>query len=882
MKESTQFPSVDAPVQDELYQILYRKPEYRPSTSRNREQDTEENGKEEKRDGKSKPRQGSYAALGLSAAICKALSQAGYNFPTPIQRKVIPPILDGHDVVAMARTGSGKTAAFLAPVLNQLDANPLLASTASKNNGPRALVIAPTRELVLQELKFCRMYAKHLKSLRTAVVVGGTPLDAQFAALAVCPDIVFATPGRLLQLLAEMGARGGLTISTTEIVVFDEADRLFEGTLAIETAAIIAQLKDKTTESMRNRQTVLVSATMPHALAEFSRTGLRDNLKVIRLDADRSLSPTLATAFIGTRADVDKDAALQIALRRMQQDGLSSIVFAATHRRVEYLTALVKHCIGSVVKCIHGNMDQIARQESVKEFRKTKGVLIVTDVAARGIDIPELDVVINYDMPATPKLFVHRVGRAGRAGRFGMAISLVAPDELPYMFDIFLFVGRDVETTYYTESHGSVGPSSNAHKIESSFVYGSFPKRVLDEEVEFVKSALDDLDIEKAYQSARNAQKLYVKTRGNASGESIRRAKAFGIEDGGRKFVPSHPWFVSLESAEGHAAAKQAELISVWRPTESAVLPPERIVSRKRKRTQDERVAVKSEIRDVDNSTSRAAQKSLTLEREALVCGFDSLTNPQASRKVSARQRALEEERRQFFLPTRQETRIQQTRALRVKTGGSMGDDLRAYKELQEAAMDINADENADLLRAKHTGGNSGKYWDRVTKRFVKGGVNDATSKRNLHVASREARARANAGNSYGTEDGERFKRWLSKNKKTVEQLNEKVHSGADASDATGNFGLGMNDFRRGAFGRKARLRAVAKQAQHAGVTKGRPELKSVEEIKKSRKLKDKAEARRQAHLNKKKGKSTATKQRGAPMRARGSSKSRVIIRRKK
>ncbi|PXF48551.1 ATP-dependent RNA helicase DDX54 [Gracilariopsis chorda] len=878
MEGDTQFPSVDVPAQDELFQVLYRKPKDLPSTIGTGEED-EKQETEKTKERKSKPRQGSYAALGLSSAICKALAQAGYNFPTPIQRKVIPPILDGHDVVAMARTGSGKTAAFLAPLLNQLDANPLLASTASKNNGPRVLVIAPTRELVLQELKFCRLYAKHLKSIRTAVVVGGTPLDAQFAALAVCPDIVFATPGRLLQLLAEMGARGGLTISTTEIVVFDEADRLFEGTLAVETAAIIAQLKDKTTENMSKRQTVLVSATMPHALAEFSRTGLRDNLKVIRLDADRSLSPTLATAFIGTRGDVGKDASLQIALRKMQQDDLSTIVFAATHRRVEYLTALVKHCIGSRVKCIHGNMDQIARQESVKEFRKKKGVLIVTDVAARGIDIPELDVVINYDMPATPKLFVHRVGRAGRAGRFGMAISLVAPDELPYMFDVFLFVGREIKYMDNIENHDNPGSSSQAYKIDSSFVYGSLPKGVVDEEVEFVKSALDNLDIEKAYQSARNAQKLYVKTRGNASGESIRRAKTFVIEDGGRKFVPTHPWFVSLESAEGHAAAKQAELISVWRPVESAVLPPGRIASRKRKRTQDEISSGKGEMGDTNNFTSRAAYESDNFDSEALVCGPDPETNTPTGRKISARQRALEEERKQFFLPTHQQTRIQQTRALKVKTGGSMGDDLRAYKELQEAAMDINADENADLLRAKHTGSNSGKYWDRVTKRFVKGGVNDATSKRNLHVASREARARTNAGNSYGTEDGERFKRWLSKNKKTVEQLSEKVNSGA--SDGAANFGLGMNDFRRGAFGRKARLRAVAKQSQHTGAATGRPELKSAEQIKKTRKLKDKAEARRQAHLNKKRGKSAARK-RGAAPSVRSSSKSRLIVRRKK
>ncbi|CAN8069592.1 unnamed protein product [Agarophyton chilense] len=880
MEAETQFPAVAVPSHDDGFQILHRKTKRQEPVQRQQPEEDFLRSKTAQR--KPKPRQGSYEAIGLSQPICNALAQAGYNFPTPIQRKVIPPILDGHDVVAMARTGSGKTAAFLAPLLHRLDENPLLVSTSSKRNGPRALVIAPTRELVLQELRFCRMYSKHLNTLRTAVVVGGTPLDAQFAALAICPDIVFATPGRLLQLLAEMGARGGLTISTAEIVVFDEADRLFEGTLAIETAALISQLKDKTTESMSTRQTVLVSATMPHALAEFSKTGLRSNIKVIRLDADRSLSPTLATAFVATRADLEKDAALQVILRKARQDGLCGIVFAATHRRVEYLTSLLRFCLCDEILCIHGNMDQVARQDSVKEFRKRKGILIVTDVAARGIDLPELDVVINYDMPSTPKLYIHRIGRAGRAGRFGSAISLVAADELPYMLDVFLFVGRQLKYADAKDCFECGSNPSHAFMMESGFVYGSIPKGVVDEEVELTRNALRDVDIEKAHISAQNAHKLYTKTRGNASGESIRRGKALNIEGGGRKYLPSHPWYSFLESAEERSAAEQAELISVWRPTETTVSPPSRLLMKK-KRHKEAKEHDLMFTDDLDSSGRHGGRESdvdgpLDFKSEALT------SEPRSTRirRSTPRQRAMEEQRRQFFLPTQQTHRMQQVRALKARTGGNMGDDLRAYKELQEAAMDMNADENADLLRSIHTGSNSGKYWDRVSKRFVKGGVTKSTSKRNLHVATREARAKTNTGASYGTEDGDRFKRWLLKNKKTVEQFSEQLNSHTDTSRISINYGLGTNDFRKGAFGRKARLAAFAKQKQDNGDKNVGSELKNKDQIKKTRKERAKAEARNVANANKKNGKASRKKRAHLPGSSRGISKTRVITRYKK
>lgn len=908
------FPTVAVPAESDAFQILYRRPRKVERSNQQLHQkdktlskakalstddsdSDEEGGSQNQRKSKSsyhekkKVRPGSYQALGLNQEICRAMQAAGYNFPTPIQRKVIPNILAGEDVVAMARTGSGKTAAFLAPLLHRLVESPLLLSTTTRRNGPRALVVAPTRELVLQELKFCRLYSKFLRpQLRTAVAVGGTPLEAQFEALAVCPDIIFATPGRLLHLLSEMGAKGRLTLATAETVVFDEADRLFEGTLAIETAALIANLRNRQTETIEGRQTILISATMPHALAEFSRTGLRKSLSVVRLDADKGISPTLAVAWLSTRGDVVKDASLQVLIRRVKEEGRTAVVFAATHRRVEYLTELLRKCIMTEVGCVHGNMDQTARVETVSKFRKkSTKVLVVTDVAARGIDLPELDVVINYDMAATPKLFIHRIGRVGRAGRFGLAFNLVTADEVAYMLDVLLFIGRGV---VFAEKSSIVKPhnvfSAHAFAMESSFVIGSLPRTVVDDEVEVTRHVIENVDIGKAYKSAKNAHGLYTKTRGTASGESVRRGKElFENPDGGRRDLQVHPWFVNLESETEREAAVEAAKLSVWRPRDCVVSAPTSLTKRKRHFSEINRGEDRLPESEADVPAKKQVKSFPGFSESFEAMQSKELVEPSVM-KMSARQIYLEEERKRFFLPSRQDAaRVQSEKALKVSSGGKMGDSLGAFRELQDAAMDLGADKNEDLLRSKHTGGNNtAKYWDRVKKKFVKGGVTAATSKRNLHVASREAKARSKAGESYGTGDGTLFKTWLQKNRSIVEQLAKSVEEGAgpDAFRDGVSSGLSNNDFRKGAFGRRARIAAAAHKKEFANMNdsdgpKVKSELKSSDEIKKSRKLKAKAEARRQARAKKKKGKSTSSKQSSTPI-YRGSAKSKLIIRR--
>lgn len=840
-----------------------------------------------------KPRQGSFPALGLSPSLCAALARKGYGFPTPIQRRVIPSILAGRDVVAMARTGSGKTAAFLAPLLHRLAASPRGLAAAARRNGPKALVIAPTRELALQTLRFYKAYGREMETpVRATVIVGGTPLEAQFEALSICPELVIATPGRLLQMLAEMGVKGGLTLSGVEMLVLDEADRLFEGTLAPETHAVIDQLTPETEVNSPDRQTVLVSATMPRALADFTRTCLRQNVDVLRLDAEKTLSPTLAMAFTVTRSGDEKVASLLTVVRRIlsEDENRSVVIFAATHRSVEYLVQMLRAVLGVYAKntagdetagvvCVHGNLDQGARVEAVAHFRKRLSrVLIVTDVAARGIDLPDLDVVINFDMAPAPKLFVHRVGRVGRAGRPGMAINLVAPDEMPYVIDTLLFLARGVafaedEDVAFgrlgmKEGEGDVKDAwaSHALAMETSFLIGALPKSCIDDDMEVVKKQIErSCELEKLRKSSGNAQGLYVKTRALASGESVRRSKRlYDDGKGGTVNLPVHSWFQSMETVVERTARSHISKLSTWRPTEMAVRAPRTLKRRRGDDDNDDEAFGK--LRNDEGGSGSDGDGDVEARNAKLkqVAESERALSKKKAKKVNSRQAAMDAQRSQYYVPLRRdEGDVRNEQAMRLGQDGSRGDvdGLGAFRAVQAATMDMVADTNPDMLRDSK-GGKNGMFWDRVSKKFIKGGVTGKTSKQNVHVATREARARSNGGTSmaaYGTADGTMFKAWLNKNKKVIEQMR-------DAGEAGQNDGMGNQDFRQGAYGRRGRIASIVASQQAEGDTgtagggrtkKGsagagafksaRPELKTKAQIQKERKVKKKEEARRMA-----------------------------------
>ena len=460
----------------------------------------------------------------------------GYKVPTPIQRKTLPLALSGKDLVAMARTGSGKTAAFLIPMIEQLGEH-------SSMYGARGLILSPTRELAQQTYKFAVSFAK-LTSLRICLLQGGDRLDAQFEALSNNPDLVVATPGRLMHVLAEVR---DLSLQRVQVLVFDEADRLFEMGFA-------AQLREVLQHVPEERQTMLFSATMPKQLMEFAQAGLQ-NPELIRLDTETKISENLKLGFFAVRPR-EKPAALMYLLTEMISAKDQTIVFAATRHHVEFLAALMtKERMAFSVA--YGSMDMESRRINIEKFRKRRTrVLLVTDVAARGIDIPLLNNVVNYDFPSKPKLFVHRVGRAARQGRSGTAFSFATNDEMAYVVDLHLFLGRKLQVKHQLSY-------SVENMTPDNVDCGRLPQHLLDAEVEKLNKVLEALpEAPGLTKSKQNAHDLYVKTRQDPSKRSIRRAKEIGTLD-------IHPLFLDKIRDEELVIENALQSIKTFRPQQT-------------------------------------------------------------------------------------------------------------------------------------------------------------------------------------------------------------------------------------------------------------------------------------------------------------------------
>lgn len=496
-----------------------------------------------------KGKAGSFQGLGLEANLLNGLNRMGYKVPTPVQRKTLPLAMAGMDAVVMARTGSGKTGAFLVPMLHRLGVH-------ESTGGIRAIALSPTRELAVQTYRFAKDMAK-FTDIRIASVIGGEPLEKQFEALSMRPDMLVGTPGRLMHHLREIST---LKLKTVKYLVFDEADRLFEMGFA-------EQLNEIIKECPEERQTMLFSATMPKQLIQFTRAGLRDP-QLVRLDSETKMSEELRMAFFTVRSN-EKVAALLYLVRRIIPAGDMTIIFTATKHHSEYIHALfTKIGVKSIV--VYGTMDQAAREERLKAFRKgAASYLIVTDLAARGIDIPLLNNVINLHFPMNPKLFVHRCGRAARQGRIGYAMSLVEPEELAHMGDVYLFLGKEVVNSYSANAPGGMGGSGeevvvgkgngksnvsgkstvplSSHTqgytlsdMTPDMVHvGALPQIVLDQENEFVKRTnREDEAVQMASQIADNGMKAYRRTRSEASHHGVSLSKKLIKEE---RLVNIHP-----------------------------------------------------------------------------------------------------------------------------------------------------------------------------------------------------------------------------------------------------------------------------------------------------------------------------------------------------
>ena len=349
-----------------------------------------------------------FDALGLHPDLLATLNDLGYEAPTPVQRSAIPAMLTGSDLLCRAATGTGKTAAFALPIISRLP--------SPRGSSPVALVIAPTRELCMQVADAVHRYGRAFGA-RTLPVYGGQPIGRQLTGLRRGVDIVIATPGRAVDLLN----RGALNLDDVTTVVLDEADEMLDMGFAEELEAILSR-------APADRQTVMFSATMPKRIRRIADTHLRDPLTIdITGDpADRSANPAISQrAYVVDRAH--KVAALCRILDVEAPE--AALVFCRTRAEVDQLTDTLNGR-GYRAEGLHGGMDQPARDRVMGRLRSGQAELLVaTDVAARGLDVDHLTHVLNYDVPADPQTFVHRVGRVGRGGRSGTAITIAEPRE---------------------------------------------------------------------------------------------------------------------------------------------------------------------------------------------------------------------------------------------------------------------------------------------------------------------------------------------------------------------------------------------------------------------------------------------------------------------
>jgi ATP-dependent RNA helicase DeaD len=369
-----------------------------------------------------------FDALCLAPPIVTAVAALGYEEPTPIQRETIPVLLAGRDLIGQAGTGTGKTAAFALPLLHRLATE----SAASPGAGPRGLILVPTRELAMQVAEAVHKYAKKT-AIRVVPVYGGAPMDQQIRALRRGADVVVATPGRALDLLR----RQTLGLAAVEVLVLDEADEMLDMGFAEDLDAIL----EATPES---RQTALFAATMAPRIGAIAEKHLKRPARVTVKAEKRAagkLPRVRQAAFITTRAQ--KPHALGRILEF--EDPASAIVFCRTRLEVDELTETLKSH-GYVAQALHGGMEQRQRDRVMQLFRQQQAdVLVATDVAARGLDIDHVSHVINYDIPTSPEVYVHRIGRTGRIGREGVAMTLVDPREQRLLRQIEALTRQPIE-----------------------------------------------------------------------------------------------------------------------------------------------------------------------------------------------------------------------------------------------------------------------------------------------------------------------------------------------------------------------------------------------------------------------------------------------------
>ncbi|MEX2401500.1 MAG: DEAD/DEAH box helicase [Rhodothermales bacterium] len=392
-----------------------------------------------------------FNGLGLSEELLQGVLAAGYSTPTEIQATAIPVVCSGRDLTGCAQTGTGKTAAFVLPMLHRLSER-----SQTKGKRPvRALVVAPTRELALQVEEAVRTYGK-FTNLRSLSIYGGVGMYPQIKGLKNGTDIVVATPGRLLDHMN----RGHIDLSQLEILVLDEADRMLD-------MGFIRDIRKIVAETPKSRQTLLFSATMSKDVQSFAKSILSGNAEVIRIGQQRNPAETVAQH----ACTVAKHRKMDLLLHVLQTERIDNVlVFSRTKRGADRITKnLAKQ--GFSATAMHSNKSQNQRRRALDGFKGGRfQIMVATDIAARGIDVDTISHVINYDTPNQAEDYIHRIGRTGRAETSGDAITFVAKDEESYIRNIERHTGQRVPRKSYGDfgsdgaSDGRGGRSSNGNR----------------------------------------------------------------------------------------------------------------------------------------------------------------------------------------------------------------------------------------------------------------------------------------------------------------------------------------------------------------------------------------------------------------------------------
>ncbi|MDD3017411.1 MAG: DEAD/DEAH box helicase [Comamonas sp.] len=397
-----------------------------------------------------------FEELNLAPAIVQAVHEQGYTSPTPIQAQAIPAVLAGHDLLAGAQTGTGKTAAFVLPILHRLTQG----GTQKPAGGIRALILSPTRELAAQIEENLRAYAQHLP-IKSTVIFGGVGMKPQIDRIHKGIDVLVATPGRLLDLQQQ----GFMDLSQVEVLVLDEADRMLDMGFIHDVKKVLALVP-------KNKQSLLFSATFSDDIRELANSLLK-NPQSIQVTPSNTTVQRITQVIHPVGRNKKKAALLHI----IQEHNWSQVLvftrtkFGANHV-AEYLT---KH--GVTAMALHGNKSQSARTQALAGFKTGElRALVATDIAARGIDIDELPHVVNYEIPNVPEDYVHRIGRTGRAGREGHAVSLVCLDEEGFMMDIERFTKQDIPVQVLPEFGPEAGEKAEPIAMGRQTIWGGAGK----------------------------------------------------------------------------------------------------------------------------------------------------------------------------------------------------------------------------------------------------------------------------------------------------------------------------------------------------------------------------------------------------------------------